>query len=86
MNTLMLHTEDKPVTVKVDAFTNREGGEPDFWTVEVRTEDLEVEFFFHSLGAIEHLYDDLGEAIAKLHAETAPAETPETPETPLEVA
>ena len=74
MSTLMLHTEGTSVTVRVKEFVDREEDEPDFWVIEVKTDDLQVEFFFHNLSAIKDFCLDLGDSIHALEKQTAPQE------------
>ena len=72
MNRLTVHTERTPVTVKVKEFVDREEGQPDFWVIDIETEDLGVEFFFGSLNAVKDFCFDLSASIHALENKTAP--------------
>ena len=74
MNYLTVHAERTPVTVKVKEFVDREQGQPDFWIIDVETEDLGVEFFFGSLTAVKDFCLDLSASIHALEEETVPQE------------
>ena len=70
MNYLTVHAERTPVTVKVKEFVDREQGQPDFWIIDVETDDLAVEFFFSSLTAVKDFCLDLSASIHALENKT----------------
>ena len=76
MSTLILHTEDTLVRVRVKEYVDRDEG-PDFWTIDVLTEDLDLNIFFDSLTAVKAFHGNLGRAIEALQATDLNEEAPQ---------